>query len=486
MKRIIIFFGVTIINISLFSQNTFCLIYEEEEHYNNFMYSVETDNELYIIHFANKYRENVLDVQYGSILKLDEKGQILKEKKFINSDSSIFLNDIIKSQNRIFAYSTKGNNSFKFWDLDESLNIINEKEYIFSDFENRKITFIRCQHNFDKTAIYLTGNLWDTIYSIPKEAFIMKFSPKGDSLDTKIIQKEDQVNIYSQSSFLNRDSIVFSTVETGTEHFLYIMNSNMEIIDSSSVSYFGMYGADMLEGEAELLSDDTIVYACDFDADVYETRLSIWDTCFNKINEIFIGKPDSAVYTAHRNLEIAKDGNILLGQTLYPGPVPFPGPYPSWFALNKFDPDLNLIWQKFYGGDSFYRLQSITATEDGGCLLSGSQWRYNTGDTVNAYLLKVDEFGNGPESSIHEQDKIKAHELILYPNPGSNQLNIRTAVQRLGGEFTMYNVTGKLVLNQKITQSITEVNTQYLPSGTYIYSYTHKGKKIESGKWVKQ
>jgi len=57
-------------------------------------------------------------------------------------------------------------------------------------------------------------------------------------------------------------------------------------------------------------------------------------------------------------------------------------------------------------------------------------------------------------------------------------------MQRIGGKFIMYDITGKQLLQQKITQAITTVNTGNLPSGTYIYKYIHKAKEIESGKWV--
>jgi len=85
-----------------------------------------------------------------------------------------------------------------------------------------------------------------------------------------------------------------------------------------------------------------------------------------------------------------------------------------------------------------------------------------------------------------EESKIKVSELILYPNPGTSQLNIRTAVQRIGGIFTMYDISGKQVFQQNITQSITQINTEHLPAGAYIYNYVHEGKEIENGKWVKK
>jgi len=492
MKKTTFILSIILISISLFSQHTFSLtLNEEDNEYNNyFLLPVETENEYYIIHKRSRFIDFSDYKRYSSILKISKEGEILNEWKLVNSDSSISINGFIINKDKVFVFAGERKNSFTVWELDASFNTIKEKKYVFSNFGNRIIYYLSPKYNFNKTNSYVTGSLYDTIAYHPKEAFIMKFSQEGDSLDTKIIQRDNEeftsINIQSQNSFLKRDSITFSTIEGEMEHYIYIMNNNMEIIDSSSVSILGQYGEDMLNGEVEILSNDTIVYACDYQDDVYKTRLSTWDTNFNKLNEVLVGKQDSATYASSGNLEISKDGNIFLGQKLFPSSNPFPGPFNSWMVLSKFGKNLNLIWEKYYGGDCFYKLISITATEDGGCLLAGDKWFFDTDNSVRAYLLKVDEFGNGPASSINKQDKIKVSELIIYPNPSKSNLNIRTAVQRIGGEFKMYDISGKQVLMQQITQSITQVNTEHLPIGTYIYKYVHEGKEIESGKWIKE
>ena len=482
-----------VLNTVSFSQNTFCITKKDgnTEYNNYFNFVIETNNEFYVIYSRSKFT-NISNIKgYSSILKLSKTGRILSEWKKINSDTTSFIYDLIIKDNKIFAFTGEGNNTFTIWELDTSFNEINKKTYKFSDYNNRKIFYFKSNYNYNYTNFFITGSLYDTIYNTPKEGFILKFSANGDSLDTKIInrniQKENShISIQSQCSFFTKDSVIFSSVENELEHYIYIINNNMEIVDSSSVSIIGEYGKDMANGEAEMLSDDTIVYACDYQDDIYKTRLSTWDVNFIKLNEVFVDKQDSAIYGSSRNLEISKDGNIFLGQKLFPSSDPFPGPFSTWMVLSKFDKELNLIWQKYYGGDCFYKLISITATKDGGCLLSGDKWLYNTDNSVIAYLLKVDKFGNGPASLIERQGKIKTHELILYPNPSKSNLNIRTAVQRIGGEFKMYDISGKQVLQQKITQSITQINTNNLPAGAYIYKYIHKNKVIESGKWIKE
>ena len=73
---------------------------------------------------------------------------------------------------------------------------------------------------------------------------------------------------------------------------------------------------------------------------------------------------------------------------------------------------------------------------------------------------------------------------IAYPNPGRDVLNIRTALQN--AQVEIYDLSGKLIYNQQITDNVTPINTTSWPSGTYIWKVIANGKEAESGKWVKE
>ena len=73
---------------------------------------------------------------------------------------------------------------------------------------------------------------------------------------------------------------------------------------------------------------------------------------------------------------------------------------------------------------------------------------------------------------------------VAYPNPGKDILNIRTALQNAHVE--VYDLSGKLIHNQQITDNITPISTTSWPSGTYIWIVIANGKEAESGKWIKQ
>ena len=71
-----------------------------------------------------------------------------------------------------------------------------------------------------------------------------------------------------------------------------------------------------------------------------------------------------------------------------------------------------------------------------------------------------------------------------YPNPGKDVLNIRTGLKK--AQVEVYDLTGKLIHNQQITDNITHITTTSWPSGTYIWKVIANGKEAESGKWIKE
>ena len=88
----------------------------------------------------------------------------------------------------------------------------------------------------------------------------------------------------------------------------------------------------------------------------------------------------------------------------------------------------------------------------------------------------------------------------VYPNPGKDVLNIRTGLQNARVE--VYDLSGKLICNQEITENITSINAESWPSGVYVWKvYTNQagpstlrwasgtagsGTLVETGKWVKE
>jgi hypothetical protein len=71
-----------------------------------------------------------------------------------------------------------------------------------------------------------------------------------------------------------------------------------------------------------------------------------------------------------------------------------------------------------------------------------------------------------------------------YPNPGTNVLNIRTALQNAWVE--VYDLNGRMVCGQEITDNVTAINTSAWPAGSYVWRVISNGKEAETGKWIKE
>ena len=94
------------------------------------------------------------------------------------------------------------------------------------------------------------------------------------------------------------------------------------------------------------------------------------------------------------------------------------------------------------------------------------------------YLIKDEVFVGVDEA--HDAGFAVA---VAYPNPGKNVLNIRTGLQ--DARVEVYDMSGRMVYGQEITENSTSINTEGWPSGTYIWKVVSNNKEVETGKWVK-
>ena len=74
--------------------------------------------------------------------------------------------------------------------------------------------------------------------------------------------------------------------------------------------------------------------------------------------------------------------------------------------------------------------------------------------------------------------------ISIYPNPGNNTLNICTALQNACVE--VYDMSGRMIYRQEITENITAINTTDWTDGTYVWKVVANGKEAECGKWIKE
>ena len=106
----------------------------------------------------------------------------------------------------------------------------------------------------------------------------------------------------------------------------------------------------------------------------------------------------------------------------------------------------------------------------------------NNGKSIAIFPATV--FGFEPDN-IEEAHAHGLHLAVAYPNPGSDVMNIRTGLKN--AILTIYDINGRKIHEQEITDEVTSIDASKWQSGTYIWKLkTENGKlKVEEGKWVK-
>ena len=161
-------------------------------------------------------------------------------------------------------------------------------------------------------------------------------------------------------------------------------------------------------------------------------------------------------------------------------------PSPSWLVVLQTDSMLNIRWERLYGGDARYFMTKMIATDDGGCLLAGCRYDYQNTFEQDLGMVVLKLNSEGLMVGAGEEPRIEMHEAVVYPNPGSEVLHVHIAVQYPDSEIFLFDMSGRVVLQQKMQGSNVRINTTLLKPGMYLYHITSPVGLEESGQWLKQ
>jgi len=424
-------------------------------------------------------------------------GNIIEKRKIHDNNHSVF--NIFKLQDGNYLssgiYDCTGNNNYKLWlkKYDSDFNTIWEKIHDI-DIKNKTIFYTwNTIENYNKDIIIALDSDSAILDQIPDTAYLYKFSNTGDLISSRnfshylTLKGGKIVQIPDTSGYLFAN--FWDAVMPDGADCIFKLDNNFNID-----TIFNTYSSDYLEYQTKpnlkFISDSTFIYAgaCYFNS----SAISLYDTSFNEHKNIIFetgGVHDFNEVADNQALDFS-DTSAIFFSFIQPGLHYWPPQEPNFSVIVKVNSNLDIQWEKFYG-DSItesFDIRDIYATKDGGCIITGiMQFAPFTGYNLKPFIVKIDAEGNLPNlpASIYESI-ITAYNLILYPNPGKDFLNIRTAVQSIGGTFSTFDISGKQILSQTINRANTCINTANLPSGIYVYRYTLNNKIIETGKWVKQ
>ena len=159
----------------------------------------------------------------------------------------------------------------------------------------------------------------------------------------------------------------------------------------------------------------------------------------------------------------------------------------SWVVIERLTPEFDTISTLFYGQrDRICNTsQTVAATRDGGLIFVTGI----TGLDGNKFGCSILKFPAEAFVGIEEAHKSGLKVAMAYPNPGKDVLNIRTGLKDAWVE--VYDMNGRMVYRQDITENVTAINTTNWSEGTYVWKVvantsTDSVTEAESGKWIKE
>lgn len=334
------------------------------------------------------------------------------------------------------------------------------------------------------------GYLFATNINYPGDHRLILFdlSERGDSLQYKMYEG-DSAGIYLMSLTYNHDSSAY-LIHTYRAHVLQFESEGQCItvdfdFNQTEVQYYPRWFDDGLT--AKLLPDGSLVTGGLYEfaePPPYSVMAAFkHDTNFNLMAECYVSNPD---------VDIRKDNGSKSLDYYYPNSIFVAGTFdydvgiwiqhPSWIVIGKMDSDLNLLTEKYIGGDAYYHFNTITATSDGGALITTNRYDYNTqGYEHDVYIIKLDSLDLLVGNTEHHLVQIA--DVIVYPNPASSYIYVRTSLKE--ANIVIYDLTGNEIRSSTITGLITKIEINELPSGTYIWHIYQQSKLIETGKFIK-
>lgn len=475
----------------------------------NFIFEYNTDRDFSInniietngaYYFAGSFQ--VPDSKHfkGMIGIINKQG-IFVDSTFIESHSgSIFLTQIFKdnlnrliiagSINDIHPPYQKG--AIYLSAIDSNLNVINEKKFYFdSTYRN---AYLKVREGYNNN-FFLIGSVFTTQYDVPN-MYLYKVNNSFDSINAKFYFDTERIiasdvkelpdkTIWAirgvKPYYMKFDSLlnIISIKEARLSHFV---DANYGIKWDTDTSFY-LAGDYVPDGDMRFSNHDIGFFRQQYPFDTGAIFNSWGALTSPDLTQDTIDFP--AFYGA---LDFNNKDTIFIGGIKNMAiPNIHYGNIPSWYVLIQTDSLLNIRWERFYGGDAYYTMTNLAATNDGGCIMVGTKFDYKAHPYVrerDIYIIKVNS--KGLIASVNGEPSPIVHEAIVFPNPGRDYLRVRVAMQHKHSDFKLYDIKGRLILKKHIEGKIAEINTQFLETGTYIYTVTNNNGLNEKGKWIKK
>ncbi|MEZ4918979.1 MAG: T9SS type A sorting domain-containing protein [Saprospiraceae bacterium] len=421
-------------------------------------------------------------VQCG-ITRIDQSGEILQQH-VVSEKTRLLINTVYDSPQGILLIGTSSTDSSGFFTtilLNSDLTI-NDVNSVPMDYLEQSGAYILDQDSFLTVSITTTdGDIFGPLFS----GHVAKVTYNGDIVDLKL----NIVNDLITNFLFDVESSQYWCM--GFNRKFYVFDSEFNSIDTL-ITPFQL----VQEGSLLQATDSSFILVGKRHNNIFfppyeETDnigVGLVSNSLEEISLLQVGMEGdtldvpafnvAAVHSSDGNIYIGGNSNSQQGYWLY-------GPEPSWFTLAKIDKEtFEPLWVKYYGGDEIYNMFGLTPTSDGGVLMYGSKYYYDSSQEVHDIAIKVDKDGVTNTSEI----PVSLLPVLLYPNPFTRHIQI-TADWGLHNDLSIqfFDSQGLQVFSSNLNPSLKDqiVPMPNLPNGNYFFSIYSGENWISSGQLVR-
>ncbi len=486
MKISILFLNL-FLPLLLFSQSNGFSYSHFDSSYSIVKTAIQTSDNGYTI-VVNGY-SRIDNISRVTMIRLNKNGQFISSNIIKNDSISSYLLKLLKTEFGFLgvggAINTVNNKNF-LWliKFDSSFNIIGEQ------FHETPTNVQTPSIDTDRDSNFIVGSFMFYRGSTPK-LFGARINKQGNLTYLTYKYPTDTSAAAINASYPYTG--FFDCLQAKKDSARYVLfdgdrvidvDTNFNIIHTANIR--GATGSDLLglQPTVKRVNDSTY-----YMGGRYRLNLFFLKTNLKGEHLVFkqLGNSDTLQQQAYYNsIDTTSNGDIYIGGIFNRA---FASGYPfiydtSQFVLYKLNKSYNTIWSRKYGKNNIYDMHGLLATNDGGCLMYGLKYNYNSERTTEAYILKVDADGLiTSETSI----PFSITTTLLSPNPSYGGL-VQTNLNKDVGEtdLTFYDLAGRLVKVVHLTVPNQTFDVTDLPIGQYIFhvSDVHK-RPLSMGKFVK-
>jgi hypothetical protein len=420
---------------------------------------------------------------------------------FTKSDSSL-INVIHIDENYIFFIS---NNYLYKLSYDKTYidSVYINQNSIKTINNNDTLLLVGCDSNYSRIEILMVNkNLQILNYkilqidSLPAGYYIIDVYPLKNSFlitsgtnslgfnifvldyNLNVIRARNFPIIYNFSFYANNNIYLFYDYSRPLE--LMILDTTLQMLD---YKYFEESSYYVTPVKYCLYKNNKVcIYGCKSIDGHHFLSLSItslnYDTTYYEIKEII-----NNTYIFNYPSAVVAKQNYIYTTTLHDFNIFYTTTTHNSLYINLYDSLLNLKWEKYLEHPN-YNFQNINAFIDYKMGIIFSITYTNLTDfSKHGAIVRLDSLGN---FILSYPNNFLNNNVNVYPNPGTNELNVLLPENHKNTTFELINSLGILCTSQEFTNDQLKVNTSNLCSGIYFYRLRQGNEIISQGKWIKQ